>query len=273
MYVMPLTPAPSGSAKSETRDGPSVSNRVDSHGSDAVSDHPVISISVAILSDVRFVREALTEIFGRGGYVRVLGGAVEFDDTFDQCLALRPDIVLIDTALPEGLATVRRIRQLAPQVRVVAIALAETEDNVIAWAEGGISGYVPRSAALSEVAVILQNVMRDEQVCSSRVASGLMRRIAEAPHADAAGCSEPLLLTRREREIVQLIDDGLSNKEIARRLHIGVATTKSHVHNVLGKLGVGHRGQAAHWMREQARMLARPVSHNQHGERTKVSAH
>ena len=98
---------------------------------------------------------------------------------------------------------------------------------------------------------ILEGVMRDEQICSPRVASRLLRRLGVNPPRLA----ESSTLTRRELEIVQLIDEGLSNKEIARRLKIGVATTKSHVHNALRKLGLGRRSDAAQWVREQAQTL------------------
>jgi two-component system nitrate/nitrite response regulator NarL len=224
--------------------------------SDTGSSQP--SISAVILSDVRFVREALVEIFERSGIVRVLGLAAEFDNKFERCVALRPEIILIDAVLPGGIEVAHRIRQLAPWARVVAFALAETEENVVAWAEAGISGYIPRSTALCDVVGMLQRAMRDEQICSSRVVGGLMRRIAET-HRLSTELSKPVSLTRRELEIVELIDYGLSNKEIARRLHIEVTTTKSHVHNVLRKLGLEHRGQAAYRIRQQARTLSRSI--------------
>jgi DNA-binding NarL/FixJ family response regulator len=95
----------------------------------------------------------------------------------------------------------------------------------------------------------LEASLRDEQACSPRVASGLLRRLgAGSPPAQP---SEPQQLTRRELEILGLINEGLSNKEIANLLRIGLATTKSHVHNLLAKLGVNRRSQAAHWMRGQ----------------------
>ena len=95
--------------------------------------------------------------------------------------------------------------------------------------------------------------MRNEQLCSPRIASSLVRRIAIGLPTIQSG--ERKSLTQRELEIVKLVSDGLSNKEIANSLKIGVATTKSHVHNVLGKLGLVRRGQAAQWMREQIQNL------------------
>jgi DNA-binding NarL/FixJ family response regulator len=210
-------------------------------------------LSIVILSDVRFVRDALVSIFEPNAKFNVLGACAEFGAEFEQSVA--PDIVLIDTAIPDGFAAVRRIRQFAPEVRIVALALAEREDEVLAWVESGVSGYIPRSAALNDVVAILEATMRGEQMCSPQVASGLVRRLASDGMRQRP--AEPAALTRRELEIIQLINEGLTNKEIARRLAIGLATTKSHVHNLLAKLGLERRNQAAKWIRERTR--ATPV--------------
>jgi DNA-binding NarL/FixJ family response regulator len=137
---------------------------------------------------------------------------------------------------------------------VVVFAVTETSDNVIAWAKAGVAGYIPRTAALSDLASLLSSIMRDEQRCSPRVAASLLRQMSRA--VDAAGertyAPVALPLTAREMQISELVAAGLSNKEIARRLDIGLATTKSHVHNLLGKLRVHRRGQVALWMRDHA---------------------
>ncbi len=211
------------------------------------------AIGIVILSDVRFVREAMVSFLERSGKVEIMGAVGDFSAEFVRSLALHPDIALIDTALADGLTAVRRIRQIAPWVRIVALALAEREDDVLPWVESGVLGYIPRSAALGDVVPLLEGAMRNEQLCSPRIASSLVRRIAIGLPTIQSG--ERKSLTQRELEIVKLVSDGLSNKEIANSLKIGVATTKSHVHNVLGKLGLVRRGQAAQWMREQIQNL------------------
>ncbi len=211
------------------------------------------AIGIVILSDVRFIREAMVSFLDRSGKVAVMGAAGEFSAEFVRSLALHPDIALVDTALSDGLTAVRCIRQIAPWVRIVALALAEREDDVMTWVESGASGYIPRSAALGDVVPLLEGAMRNEQLCSPRVASSLVRRIAIGLPAVQPG--ERKSLTQRELEIVKLVSNGLSNKEIANSLKIGLATTKSHVHNALGKLGLVRRGQAAQWMHEQIQIL------------------
>src|SRR5262249_14313388 len=131
---------------------------------------------------------------------------------------------------------------------------SETSDNVIAWAKAGVAGYIPRTAALNDLASLLASIMRDEQRCSPRVAASLLRQMSREvePAGERTYAPSALALTAREIQIVELVAAGLSNKEIARRLDIGVATTKSHVHNLLGKLRVQRRGQVALWMRDRA---------------------
>jgi len=128
--------------------------------------------------------------------------------------------------------------------------MAETEENVIKWGEAGVAGYIPRTATMTDVIAAIGNTMRGEQACSARISATLLRRLSEHPTPSPA--SDKPLLTAREAEIVQLLATGLSNKQIALRLHISLATTKSHVHNLLTKLELPRRGYAAIWLRQHA---------------------
>jgi len=127
-------------------------------------------------------------------------------------------------------------------------AVIETEENVIAWAQVGVAGYVPSTAALGELTTLLRDISDGKQTCSALVVPGLLRQIASDAHFGVADPASLALLTARELEILRLIDAGLSNKDIARRLAISSGTTKSHVHNLLAKLNVQRRGQAAAWI-------------------------
>src|SRR5262249_1490812 len=120
------------------------------------------------------------------------------------------------------------------------------------WAEAGVIGYIPGTAALSDLARLLVDIHSGEQICSGRVAAGLLRRIARTAGQGTvrnAHFRVPVL-TKRERQAAGLIRSGLSDKEIARRLNISLATTKSHVHNLLGKLNVRRRSQVADHLRQ-----------------------
>lgn len=219
----------------------------DAQGSDAGGQAPR---TLLILSDIRFFREGLAEILTREGKFAAIGLAANIAEALAAAADAAPPVILIDVALPDGLAAASRLRNLSPQPQIVALALAETEPAVIAWAEAGVSGYVPRSAALSELMVLLEGIMRGEQACSGNIAAGLLRWISQSPRRaeQHAVTAEPSSLTLREEQVVRLIGAGLSNKEIARQLKIGLGTTKSHVHNVLGKLELKRRSQVARWI-------------------------
>jgi DNA-binding NarL/FixJ family response regulator len=154
---------------------------------------------------------------------------------------------LIDTALPGGITAVGTLRGMAGDAKIVAFALSETEAEVISWARAGIHGYIPRNTPLESLVELLNSIIRGEQVVGSRVASGLLHWIASNPGNGSVAATDerPVCLTARELEVGRLLGAGLSNKEIARRLGISLATTKSHVHNILGKTGAPRRALAA----------------------------
>lgn len=214
--------------------------------------------NLLILSDIRFLCEGLAAVLTRDrAFVVCVAATVE---EALAVMAVQPyPIILVDAALPDGRAAVTRLRQLVPSAQIVALALNETEADVIAWAEAGVCGYVPRNTALDELADFLARIMRREQTCSGRIAAGLLRWIAESrAGGPKAATADAAALTAREDQIVRLLAAGLSNKEIARRLDIGLATVKSHVHNLLGKLALERRSQVAPWMRAHQPAFRRP---------------
>lgn len=203
-------------------------------------------VSIVIVSEVRFLRESLAEILGHAPRMVICGQCTTLSDAIVATRSLQPGIVLLDVAFPDGLSRVAQFSAAGPGVNVVALALAETEENVLAWAKAGVAGYVPNTASIDELVSLIEQIDRGEQTCSSRIAGSLLRRIATA--ADVAEPASPVpataSLTRRELEVLGLLDAGLSNKVIARRLSISLGTTKSHVHNLLGKLSAQHRSEA-----------------------------
>jgi two-component system nitrate/nitrite response regulator NarL len=212
---------------------------------------------VLIVAEVRFLRDALAEIVMRDPVLSVSGLSADLYETLNIALEQQPNIVLLDAAFPNGTEAVRQIINVAPRAQVIVFAIVETEENVIAWAEAGVVGYVPRTAALADLLEVLADIMRGEQSCSGRIAGSLLRRVSKLARVGSVRSAPQLMptLSARELQIIQLVGAGLSNKDIARRLNIGVATTKSHVHNLLGKLALQRRGQVSHWIIENKASL------------------
>jgi two-component system, NarL family, nitrate/nitrite response regulator NarL len=224
---------------SQTRDiGPEGEFRPE--GSAPVSDPQPERLRVFIVSDVRLYREGLADLLGRISRIAVVGATGSADDGIAQVRDLQPDVVLLDTGTG-GVAAARYLLGPAPNMRVVALAAPESEEDVIALAEAGVLGYVTREQSLEDLVVTIESVARDEMVCSPWMATVLVKRV-QALAADRP--PPPHGLTAREAEILELVAQGLSNKEIAARLYIELTTVKNHVHNILGKLGVSRREEA-----------------------------
>jgi two-component system nitrate/nitrite response regulator NarL len=227
---------------------------VDEYSRETASAQPSeFPIKVLIISDVRFLRESLAEVLPRAGRINISGVFAGLQEALSDIANNHPDIILLDEALPCGLAAVGQIRGVAPQVPVVVTAVAETAEDVIAWAEVGAAGYIPRTAGLTDIVPLLVDIRRGKQPCSGSVAAGLLRRLSNGGTlSDRNHDPAPRpALTAREAQIAQMIAAGMSNKDIARCLKIGLATAKTHVHHLLAKLNLQRRGQAGSWMREQ----------------------
>jgi DNA-binding NarL/FixJ family response regulator len=201
-------------------------------------------ILVFIVAPVRVYREELARGLERSAELRVLGSAATGEEARDRIQSLGADVVLVDTSIPVGVAAARTIRQTTACAGLVALAAPEDDGSVIACAEAGVAAFVARDATLDELVATTRAVARGELPAHSpRVAAALLRRVAAGAHPPAHAVLAPL--TSRERQIVALIDEGLSNKEIAARLCIELSTVKNHVHNLLEKLGVRGRAEAA----------------------------
>lgn len=212
---------------------------------------------VFVVSDVRLLCDGLTLSLSQQPSVTVVGSG-ELADAPARIAELRPDVVLLDVCMAGGLDLPVTLRQALPDVKVVAIAVADVEQDVFACAEAGVSGFVSRNGSIQDLVTAVHCAVRNELVCSPRIAALLFSRVAAigtrrgSDQPAALTRREPDPLTRREHEIVSLMTAGLSNKEIARQLRIQSATVKNHIHSILGKLQVRRRGEVAARMRAAA---------------------
>ncbi len=209
-----------------------------------------MSANVLIVTEVRLYREGLERLFSDEPRINVVGNASSRVETVAAVSTLNPDIILIDMAMRESLIVVEQMANAVPCMKIVALGITEVDSEVIACAEAGISGYVTRQGSLRELVECVEASARGEFRCSQKMSAALLGRVkalASSPlNREPQSC-----LTRREAQILEFIDQGLSNKEIARGLKIEVSTVKNHIHNILEKLNVRSRGEASAWMRRQ----------------------
>jgi two-component system, NarL family, nitrate/nitrite response regulator NarL len=219
-------------------------------------------IRLVVVWGARFLGEVLAEMLGRDPAISVRGVCTDLSEAVVSSEAAQADVVLIDARLPDGTAAVRRALEIVPGMRIIVSAVRETEEDIVAWAEAGVIGYIPRTTAMADFVRLVLAIHNGEQLSSGRIVTGLMRRIAlsakRRPSRDAA-LPAPVL-TKRERQTAELIRSGLSDKEIARQLNISLATTKSHVHNLLGKLHAQRRSQVAEWLQDYERRPGAPAA-------------
>jgi two-component system, NarL family, nitrate/nitrite response regulator NarL len=211
--------------------------------------------TVLVVSAVRLFRDGLAEILSRQSAIDVVGTSATTEEASEILEHASPSVLLLDVPTTDGPEVIRAIARIADGVKVVVLGIVESEAEVIAWAEAGVAGYVSRDASGADLTQVIEAVARGETLFPPRIAALLLRRVsALATTRPSLESSEPTGgLTTRERDIVELIDQGLSNKEIASQLCIEVSTVKNHVHNILDKLHVHRRSQAAALMRAASR--------------------
>jgi len=201
------------------------------------------AIRVVVASAIRLYREGLAGSLRNVPAIEVVGTAVDVGEALDEIAGLGPDVVVVEASAAAECA--RLLSSAVPHTRVVALAVTEADGEVIPLVEAGVLGYLTTDQSLDDLAEVIVGVAHGGSPCSPSLAAMLVRRIgvlaAEHRPRDVGGAG----LTRRELEILGLIRRGLSNKEIAAALHIELPTVKNHVHNILEKLGVRGRTEAA----------------------------
>ena len=199
---------------------------------------------VAVIAAIRFYRESLARYLADMDGITVLGSAgtpVEAEVLLERAESA---IVLFDVARVNDIGLIHLVREAAPGARIIALGLPELRSELLACAEEGIVGFVGRDSSLEELVLAIRAAAREEFECAPTLAGALLRHVGQLAAAQRLAPAG-VALTPREREIGALIERGLSNKEIASLLHIELPTVKNHVHNLLEKLQVSTRGQAA----------------------------
>lgn len=200
-----------------------------------------------VIGAVRAFRESLAASVAATGKVRVVGTSAPGPRLAQKVNELGADVVLLDMGIDDALGTLRSLVEALPQARVMAVALPKAD--LIACAEAGAAGFALADAPLDEIVAATEGVVRGELYCSPEIAAALLGRVAALASMQHAQTASPL--TVRELEIVELLEERLSNKEIAKRLSIEPSTVKNHVHNILDKLGVATRADAVAEARRQ----------------------
>ena len=215
---------------------------------------------VVLVDDHGLFRSGVRAELGR--QVDVVGEADDVQPAIELITSVQPDVVLLDVHLPGGggQAVVQAIKTVCPSVRFLALSASDAPEDVIAVIRAGARGYVTKTISTGELADAIRRVAAGDAVFSHRLAGFVLDAFAAAASSDSGGLAggvkpsfDPELdqLTSREREVLRLIAQGYTYKEIARELYISVKTVETHVSSVLRKLQLSSRHQLTRWATER----------------------
>lgn len=198
------------------------------------------TIRLLIADDHPVVRDGLVAILSTQPDFEVAAVAEDGQQAVELVAALRPDVILLDLEMPrlDGAEAIRQMRTADPNVRVIVFTAYDTDERILAAVQAGAQGYLLKGAPRQELFRAVRVVHGGGSLLEPVIASKLLRQVSREAEAEVES------LTSREQEVLQLMAQGLQNKEIAAQLVISERTVKFHVSAILGKLGVGNRTEA-----------------------------
>ncbi len=205
-------------------------------------------IRTLIVNEIQLMCNVITSVLEEEEDIDVIGVATTLEDALQK--VDRTDVILVSTHLPEegALLLTSKVMEAELPAKVVVLGLAESEAEILRYVEVGAAGYVLKDDSVDELLRNIRAIHRGEAVVSPEIAAALMSRVTELAQlftdVDVGAGANPEL-TDREQEILGLISQGMTNREIADELIIEVGTVKNHVHNILNKLNVSSRHEAA----------------------------
>ncbi|MFF1283716.1 response regulator [Streptomyces sp. NPDC058299] len=205
---------------------------------------------VVVVDDQTVVREGIVMLLGLLPGVEVVGAAGDGEEAVRLVGEVSPDVVLMDLRMPrcDGVEATRRIRAQYPGTQVVVLTTYADDESLFPALQAGARGYLTKDAGGDEIVRAVQSVLSGDAGLSPSVQRRLLERLSQPEPAPApAPAGAPDGLTTRECEVLVLIAEGLSNQEIARRLHVSTATVKTHINNLFAKTGLKDRAQAVRY--------------------------
>jgi DNA-binding NarL/FixJ family response regulator len=210
---------------------------------------------ILLIEDNRLLREGIAAALDSHGDFEIVAAAEDGDAVQKlKKTGKSPDVVVLDLGLEKtgSLKFMELLRVQLPEVRVIAMDILPERAEIIKFVEAGGAGFILKTASLQDYVDTIKAVAKGEKVLPTALTASLFTHIMESALKNEQGIPDGAIqLTMREKEIVDLISEGLSNKEIAARLHIATQTVKSHVHNILEKLMLSSRLQIAAFARRQ----------------------
>ena len=214
------------------------------------SDHP---INLLLVNEIRLMGNVIVAALEDEPDINVVGCVTTYDEALRIIREREVDVALVSTRLPDhgGLRLTSAISEIAPSTKVLALGLTEEKKRVLRYVEAGASGYILKDDSLKDLIEIVRATQEGKVFVSPQIAAAMMERLSDLAQMFAGvenSLTDTTALTSRELEVLELISKGYTNQQIAQNLVIEVGTVKNHVHNILEKLNVSSRGEAAAYL-------------------------
>ncbi|MCT8140406.1 response regulator transcription factor [Anaerobacillus sp. CMMVII] len=204
-------------------------------------------IKVLIVDDHEMVRMGLKTFLSLEERIEIIGEGCNGEEAINLALELKPDVILMDLMMEkvDGIEATKRITSTNPEIKIIVLTSFIDDEMVFPVIEAGAFSYILKTTSASDIAMTIEKAMKGEPTIEGKVASLMFNRMKEKPKHES--------LTRREREVLTLLGEGKSNKEISEELHIGIKTVKTHVSNILSKLELSDRTHVAIYVNKHIR--------------------
>jgi two-component system response regulator DegU len=210
-------------------------------------------IRLLLIEDNRLLREGITSLIKNRDYIRLTATLGTNEYIIQRIRSFRPDVLLLDLGLrsQNSLRLVKAVKADYPATKVIVMDLIPMQSDILEFVRAGVSGFILKDATINDFLKTIRSVAQGAKVLPSILTGSLFSQIIEHAVSGARGASSKLMesirMTKRERQVIDLISDGMTNKEIAQKLHLSPYTVKSHVHNILEKLALHTRVQIANY--------------------------
>ena len=206
-------------------------------------------ISILVIEDNRLLREGIATILKKQPDMHVVATVGNGENILLMMGKIKPNIVLLDLGLrnQNSLQIVKLTKKQFPETKIIVMDLIPLQADVFEFVQAGVSGFILKDASIAEFVKTIRSVYQGAQVLPPHLTGSLFSQIVD--HAingsKPSAIEESVRMTKREKQVIELIADGATNKEIAQKLHLSTYTVKSHVHNILEKLALNTRVQIA----------------------------
>lgn len=210
-------------------------------------------INLLLVNEIRLMGNVIVAALEDEPDIHVVACVTTFDEAIRVVREMDVDVALVSTRLPDngGLRLTSAIAEVDPSIKVLALGLTEEKKRVLRYVEAGASGYILKDDSLDDLVEIVRATQEGKVFVSPQIAAAMMERLSDLAQMFAGvenNMTDTTTLTSREMEVLELISKGYTNQQIAQNLVIEVGTVKNHVHNILEKLNVSSRGEAAAYL-------------------------